>query len=303
MTRSRVVLSAPGLLITCLALGAPLAGCEPTGDGGPTEDPFVGRWAGQSLVDDFGFADGRDVRLDEVFELSADGTMRGDFAGWDPVTRCVVTYRLRGVWGTPEDDAIDVSWTSIRSGLTGCTDETLDAPDADVTAEEGELWNDELGGFWTVTGSNLRIAAANGTLAYTRVEDDFVGRWTGQTLVDDLAFADGRDVALDEMFWLNQDGTMVGYFTGTDDVSGCTADYRLQGRWSLSADAIDVAWSSISSETFGCDDASLDEAPTEVVASEGDLWDEELDGDWVVEGDTLRISTSVGDTIEYARAL
>ena len=63
------------------------------------------------------------------------------------------------------DDAIDVSWTSIRSGLTGCTDETLDAPDADVTAEEGELWNDELGGFWTVTGSNLRIAAANGTLA------------------------------------------------------------------------------------------------------------------------------------------
>ncbi|MEC7526475.1 MAG: hypothetical protein VYE22_41745 [Myxococcota bacterium] len=81
------------------------------------------------------------MRLDEIMELSADGTSRGDFAGWDPVTRCVITYRLTGTWGTPSDDSIEVEWTSIRGAVGGCLDETLDAPDADLTAEEGAYWD------------------------------------------------------------------------------------------------------------------------------------------------------------------
>lgn len=283
-----------GLMAAALGCGAPEAG-------GSSE--LVGRWAGHTIVDDLAFAPGRGVRLDEVFELREDGTMRGDFAGMDEVTRCVVTYRMTGRFELV-GDALDAEWSSIRVRVAGCADPALDAVDAEVVETEGDLWDDELEGQWTVDGSRLTIQASGGAITYSRVESPLVARWVGTSSVSDFTFAEGRDVRLDETFWMNVDGSLGGYFVGTDAVSGCTADYRMRGRWrEVGERELDVEWTSISLEVHGCQDPALEREPTEVVAEEGDVWDDELDGTWTVEGTTLRIVNDQGLSLEYARAL
>jgi hypothetical protein len=57
------------------------------------------------------------------------------------------------------------------------------------------------------------------------------------------------------------------------------------------------------SETFGCDDPTLDAALADVTDEEGDLWDAELDGLWTVSGNILRIDSEEGAMLEYTRAL
>lgn len=263
---------------------------------------LVARWAGVTTPTDFSFADGRSVRLDEIFEFRADGSMLGDFAGTDAMTRCVVTYRLTGAWSL-DGDTLAADWTSIRSAVEGCDDPELDEEMADVTADEGDLWDDELDGVWSVNGDSMSIDSAGGQITYTRIRNPWVARWTGETSVDDLDFAQGRDVTFEETFWLNADGTMYGAFGGEDSVSGCYADYRLVGRWTLTGtDGIDVAWSSISAALYDCLDEEQDEPPTNVGAEERLIWDAELDGTWTVSGTTLRIVGPATD-LEYQRAL
>lgn len=262
----------------------------------------MGRWAGVTLVDDLDFAMGTDVRLDEIFVLEADGTMRGDFSGWDEDSRCVVTYRLAGAFDS-SGDTFDVAWDSIRVAVFGCVDESLNQDEEEVDAEEFEIWDDELDGTWAVDGDVLTIGTPDAEILYNRVESPLVGRWEGATAVDDFIFADGRDVTLDELFWMNDDGTMAGSFHGGDPVSGCQVDYRMTGTWSDGDTATLAAeWDSISLETWGCLDESLNEGPIEVVDNEGDIWDDELDGDWEVSGDQLIIASADGD-ITYDRDL
>ncbi len=77
----------------------------------------------------------------------------------------------------------------------------------------------------------------------------------------------------------------------------------MTGAWSDDdADTLSAEWTSISLETWGCLDESLNEAPVEVVDDEGDIWDDELDGDWEVSGDQLIIASPEGD-ITYDRDL
>ena len=278
----------------------PTEGNAPT-EGDPTEgdDPYVGRWAGVTVVDDLVFADGMDVHLDEVFVLDADGTMRGDFSGWDEASRCVVTYRLAGTYDTT-GDTVDVAWDSIRVAVFGCIDESSNQEEEEVDAEEFEIWDSELDGAWAVDGDVLTIGAE---ILYNRVESPLVGRWEGATEVNDFTFADGRDVTLNELFWMNDDGSMAGSFYGGDPDSGCNVDYRMTGSWSVDEpDALSAEWESISLETWGCFDESLNEGPIEVVDEEGDIWDDELDGDWEVSGDQLIIASLEGD-ITYDRDL
>jgi hypothetical protein len=277
-------------------------GCAPDAGGGRAE--LVGRWAGHTFVEDFAFAPGRGVRLEEMFELLADGTLRGDFAGMDDETRCVITYRLTGRFETVGSDRLDAEWTSSRPRIDGCLDPAFDAPETEVVQDEGDLWDDELEGVWTIDGDRLTIEGDAIAVTYTRVESPLVARWIGESVVSDFEFAEGREVRLDEMFWMNVDGSLSGYFVGTDAGSGCTADYRLRGRWrEVGAQQLDAEWMSISAEIHGCIDPSLDRLPTEVALEEADIWDEELDGTWSVDAATLRIVNDDGLELEYTRAL
>lgn len=260
---------------------------------------MVGRWAGATEVTDLGFAEGRPVRLDERFELRADGTMSGDFAGWDDVSRCVVFYALEGRYAV-DGDALDAGWDSVLVTVEGCSDDGQELDSTPVDADELALWNAELDGTWTATESSLSLVTADGVLAYARVTSPYFGRWEGTSEVLDFAFAEGRAVRLEETFWFNQDGTLGGYFHGFDIVSGCNVDYRLRGAWSAS-EGVDVGWNVISAETWGCLDGVFDAPVADVLASEGDLWNAELDGTWVVSGDTLTITGADGALV-YTRA-
>ncbi|WAS90594.1 hypothetical protein [Nannocystis punicea] len=214
----------------------------------------------------------------------------------------MVTYRLAGSFAASEE-SVDVAWDSIRVAVFGCVDEAWNQEEQEVSAEELEIWDSELDGTWAVDGDALTIETPEGELLYNRVESALVGRWEGVTEVDDFAFAEGGDVTLDELFWMNDDGSMAGSFYGGDPVSGCNVDYRLTGAWSVGEpDALSVEWDSISREIWGCSDESLDEPPTEVVDVEGDVWDDELDGDWEVSGDHLIITSATGE-ITYSRDL
>jgi len=269
------------------------AGCGdlPT-DELPTGDSPEGRWAARTVITDFDFTAGRGVALDEVFELSADGTMRGDFSGMDDVSGCVVSYQLFGDWQAT-DDSIDVSWSSIDLTVTGCTDPELDV-EGDVTESEGGIWDDELDGTWVISESTLAIVTDEGSLTYERVTSPLVARWEGTSVVSDFTFAFDREVDLVEDFWMNHDGSMLGYFTAYDPVSGCVADYRLSGSWWATDATLDASWSSITLEVFGCDDPSFDQERTEVDEDEAALWNEELDGEWSVTDDSLTLVSTDG---------
>ena len=116
-------------------------------------------------------------------------------------------------------------------------------------------------------------------------------------------FAGGGEVTLDELFWLNDDGSMFGYFSGSDPGSACNVDYHLTGAWSVGEpDLFDAQWDAISLEVWGCSDESFNEGPADVIAEEGDIWDDELDGEWLVDGDQLTITSEAGEIV-YTRDL
>lgn len=289
ITRCLAALACSTLVAAC--------GAEPSPTPTPSDaSALVGRWAGTTLVGDLVFAPGRDVRFDEIFELRADGTMRGDFAGLDDESGCVAWYALAGTYEVAEASLV-VSWSSIRARVLGCQDSSFDHPAREVDAEEHALWDAELDGTWSVSADTLSV----GDLVYRRAQDPLIARWHGTTEVDDFEFAPGRTVVLDEDFWINVDGTMEGFFRGVDPTSGCTIDYRLRGAWSASADTVDVEWHEVSSEVYGC--AGSSDAPrAEITPEEYEIWDAEFDGEWLATDTTLTISHADG-TLEYSRGL
>lgn len=293
--------------------GDPTGGEDPTGGTTGEEDPtgddptggdseFVGRWAGVTLVDDFDFAPGRDVRLDEIFVLEADGLMRGDFSGWDEESGCVVLYRLDGTYAA-DGASIDVGWDSIRLEVTGCIDDAFLQDEQEVDAEELTIWDDELDGTWLADAEGLTITTDEGAIQYSRVESLLVARWHGSSVIDDFEFALGSEVTLDELFWMNDDGSMFGYFSASHPSSGCYVDYRMTGSWSLAdPELLDAQWDSIWLEVWGCTDEAYNEGPADVTADEGEIWDDELDGTWDVVGDQLLIMNGQ-QQIVYSRDL
>ena len=289
------------LALATLGCGSPSVGT----DAGSSTDAFasadspVGRWAGRTSVTDFTFASGRPVSLDELFEFDADGQMRGDFSGIDDTSGCVVFYQLAGTWAL-SDSAIDVSWSSIRSSFSGCLNASDDQPETDVTADEGDIWDNELDGLWVISPTSLAITTGEGVLSYARVTSPLVARWEGMSSVTDFVFAEGREVPLTEDFWINQDGSIVGYFTAEDAVSGCAVDYRLSGTWSVMGASLDATWTRITNATGGCTDASLNNEREDVTSDEGAMWNAELDGTWVVSDAVLTLQTADG-TLVYRR--
>lgn len=286
------------------AAGSSTGADEPTGGDDPTggDEAFVGRWAGVSQVDDLTFAAGRNVRLDEIFVLEEGGAMRGDFSGWDEQSGCVVVYRLAGSYAV-DAATVDVGWDSIRVAVSGCLDDADNQAEADVDADERALWDAELDGTWSADADALTIVAGDGELVYQRIDSPLVARWQGSSAVTDFEFAPGTEVTLAELFWMNDDGSMVGHFSGNDPASQCNVDYRLTGAWSFSEpDLLDAQWDAISLEVWGCTDDAFNAAPADVIAEEGDLWDDELDGAWEVSADQLTITGDAG-TIVYTRDL
>lgn len=278
--------------------GATTGGDDPTGGDGE----FVGHWAGVTLVDDFDFAPGRDVRLDEIFVLAADGSMHGDFSGWDDESGCVVVYRLDGSYAI-HGETIDVGWDSIRLEVTGCIDDAFLQEEQEVDAEELTIWDDELDGTWSADADMLTITTQEGAIQYDRVNSPLVARWEGSSIVDDFEFALGSEVTLDELFWMNNDGSMFGYFSASHPSSGCYVDYRLTGSWSVDApDQLDAQWDAIWLEVWGCVDEAYNEGPGDVTSDEGDIWDDELDGTWEVLGDQLMINNGQSQIV-YTRDL
>lgn len=283
------------LALATLGCGSPSTGT----DAGTSADAFVsadspvGRWAGRTSVTDFTFASGRPVALDELFEFRADGQMQGDFSGIDDASGCVVFYDLAGTWALSES-SIDVAWSAIRSSVSGCIDASNDHAEMDVTAEEGDVWDNELDGLWIITPTSLAITTSQGVLAYERVTSPLIARWEGVSNVTDFEFAEGRAVPLTEDFWINQDGSIVGYFTAEDAVSGCIVDYRLSGTWSVMGATLDATWTRITSATGGCMDTSFNNEREDVTADEGPVWNAELDGTWVVSDSVLTLQTSDG---------
>jgi hypothetical protein len=312
-TRSPLSTARAAHALACLALAAllPVSGaCTPDAPVDPVDpvdpiDPIdtpVGRWSGQTTIDDLDFAPGRPIPFEELFTVRADGSMRGDFVGHDDVTGCSVDYQLRGTWSEGEDaGTLAVEWTSVVVTSLGCDDEALDDGPTDVTEGEAEVWDDELEGEWSVAGDTLTIVHPAGELAYERVGSALPGRWAGRTTIDDLDFTEGDAVVLDELFYFGPESVLLGRFEGHDDVSGCSVDDRLRGEWTVSASqsTLDVSWTSILVRIDGCDDGALDLPRTEVVAEEGELWDDELAGEWSIDGDRLVISNAAGGTIEY----
>lgn len=285
------------LALTSLAVAC---GGEPSSPTPSDSSALVGRWAGVTEVDDFSFAEGRAVTLDEIFELRADGSMRGDFAGWDETSGCVIWYSLVGSFSVDEG-ALDVAWSSIRSRFAGCTDESEDQPASEVDADEHAIWDGELDGVWSVGGDSLTLSGPAGTVSYRRVHDPLVARWHGTTEVSDFEFAPGRAVTLEEDFWINVDGTIAGFFRGVEPASGCAIDYRLRGGWSASADTVNVEWTEISAEIYGC--AGPGDSPREEIsADEYEIWNDEFDGVWTATDTTLTIDDGAS-TIEYSRGL
>jgi len=132
--------------------------------------------------------------------------------------------------------------------------------------------------------------------------DALIGKWTGQTMLELEA---GNDMELDEEFNFRGDGTISGDFVGTDAETSCHVVYALTGTWSDDADAdadLTIGWTSVMLTVSGCTDTSLDSATEDVVAEEGDIWDDELEGLWVLDGNMLTIHTSVETEIHYVRA-
>lgn len=139
---------------------------EPGTDGELHPDALLGVWNGTSTLD----LGGGSVELDEVFTFGEDGTISGDFTGVEADTGCTIDYVLAGTWEDDEDGVADllVGWTSVTFAASGCDDEADDVATTDVTAEEGDLWDDELEGTWTVTDTTLTIETDVGTYEYTR---------------------------------------------------------------------------------------------------------------------------------------
>ena len=275
-----------------------------TPDRGMNDEGFVGRWVGSTSPTDLHFAEGRPVRLDETLEMRADGVMLGDFAGFDDATRCVSSYHLEGRWALGEGDVIDVGWTSVVTETFGCLDAGLDEAPTDVTASEGDLWDEELDGTWTVVGDRLTVAAPAGVIEYRRATDPRLGRWVGTNAVDDLHFLEpGETVDFEEQLWVGHDGTIRSALFGLHDASGCFADYRITGRWTPAGDAVSVQWLQVSTATFDCEDPAFDEAPTDVTAEEAAMWEDETGGTWTVVGADLRIDNRAGGSVAYRRAL
>jgi hypothetical protein len=127
-----------------------------------TPDILVGSWTGTTEVTDFSFATGRPVRVDEVFVLSADGTMTGDFVAVDATSGCHVAYQLAGTWADVPDTAavLNVEWTSVKHQIVSCTDAANNVPAlTDVTAAEKDIWDNELDGIWYIDANRLTIVS------------------------------------------------------------------------------------------------------------------------------------------------
>lgn len=271
-----------------------------------TPDALIGAWYGVTETELLDAV----VDLEETFVFGADGGLTAELRGTEEASGCDIGYDLTGTWQDDADGVSDllVGWDHVSLTVSGCTDPSDDLPTTDVTAEEGELWDDELEGLWEATDGELVIYASNGALLVygdmpvdsDTTPDDLVGTWNGETELD---LGDGTSVVLDEVFVFGADGTLEGHFQGVDETSGCTLDYVLDGSWEDDADGVAdllVGWSSVTLETSGCADPADDSAPTDRTAEEGDLWDDELEGDWEVTASTLTIVSPAG-TFHYTR--
>ena len=132
-----------------------------------TPEDLIGTWVGTTTLE---LAEG-DVELSETFVFGAAGELTGDFVGNDPASGCSIHYALTGTWSDDPDGVEDllVGWSEVLLSTTSCTDPADDAVDDDVTADEGDLWDDELDGLWWVGDGTLTIQNDAGTfIDYTR---------------------------------------------------------------------------------------------------------------------------------------
>lgn len=130
--------------------------------------------------------------------------------------------------------------------------------------------------------------------------DDLIGTWVGTTTLE----LESGDVELSETFVFGATGAITGDFIGTDAASGCMIHYALTGTWSDDADGVDdllIGWDEVLQTRSSCTDAADDVVDEDLTASEGDLWDDELEGLWWVGADALTIENVAGTFIDYTR--
>jgi hypothetical protein len=132
-----------------------------------TPDDLIGTWVGTTTLE----LESGDVELSETFVFGAAGEIAGDFVGTDADSGCTIHYALTGTWSDDADGVDDllIGWDEVLQTRSSCTDSADDVVDEDLTAEEGDLWDDELEGLWWVGDDALTIENAAGTfIDYTR---------------------------------------------------------------------------------------------------------------------------------------